>query len=189
MSTGRLGAGDNAIQSTLIDAKGDLVTATAADTPARLAVGTNNYFLQAASGQSTGLQWGGSWTSYTPTWTGISLGNGTSSGRYIKVGKTVTLEATLTFGSTTSVTGGISVSLPSGSTINFATQAIAWIFDSGIGHYIGVVWSSSAGSTDVEIRVMNASSTYVGITPISSTVPMTWNTSDEIRIFMTYEEQ
>jgi hypothetical protein len=42
MSTGRLGAGDTAIQPTIFDAKGDLLVATAADTPARLAVGTNN---------------------------------------------------------------------------------------------------------------------------------------------------
>lgn len=57
MSTGRLGAGDNAIQSTLIDAKGDLVTATAADTPARLAVGTNGQYLKADSTAATGLSW------------------------------------------------------------------------------------------------------------------------------------
>jgi hypothetical protein len=31
----------NAIQNTIVDAKGDLIGATAADTPARLAVGTN----------------------------------------------------------------------------------------------------------------------------------------------------
>ena len=57
MSTGRLGAGDNAIQSTLIDAKGDLVTATAADTPARLAVGSNGQYLKADSTAATGLSW------------------------------------------------------------------------------------------------------------------------------------
>lgn len=47
------------IASTLPDAKGDLLTATAADTPARLAVGTNGYVLKAASGETTGLQWAG----------------------------------------------------------------------------------------------------------------------------------
>ena len=42
MSTGRLGAGDTAIQPTILDAKADILTATAADTPARLAVGNNS---------------------------------------------------------------------------------------------------------------------------------------------------
>ena len=36
----------NAIQNAIVDAKGDLIAASAADTPARLAVGTNNFFLQ-----------------------------------------------------------------------------------------------------------------------------------------------
>jgi len=47
----------NAIQNTIVDAKGDLVTATAADTPARLAVGTNGTILVADSTAATGLKW------------------------------------------------------------------------------------------------------------------------------------
>jgi len=57
MSTGRLGAGDTAIQPTIFDAKGDLLTATAGDTPARIAVGTNGQYLKADSTASTGLSW------------------------------------------------------------------------------------------------------------------------------------
>ena len=47
----------NAIQNAIVDAKGDLISATAADTPARLAVGTNGQFLAANSSTSTGLEW------------------------------------------------------------------------------------------------------------------------------------
>jgi len=41
----------------ILDAKGDLISATAADTPARLAVGSNNQVLTADSSTSTGLKW------------------------------------------------------------------------------------------------------------------------------------
>jgi hypothetical protein len=43
--------------ATAIDAKGDLVVGTGADTFTRLAVGTNDYVLTAASGEATGLKW------------------------------------------------------------------------------------------------------------------------------------
>jgi hypothetical protein len=45
------------IQATLLDAKGDLIAASAADTAARLAVGTNGQYLSADSTASTGLKW------------------------------------------------------------------------------------------------------------------------------------
>lgn len=45
------------IAPTIIDAKGDLITATAADTPARLGVGTNGQVLTADSAAATGLTW------------------------------------------------------------------------------------------------------------------------------------
>ena len=45
------------IQETITDAKGDIIAATAADTVARLAVGTNGHLLTAASGEATGLKY------------------------------------------------------------------------------------------------------------------------------------
>ena len=47
----------NAIQNAIVDAKGDLIAASAADTPARLAVGNNGETLVADSAATTGLRY------------------------------------------------------------------------------------------------------------------------------------
>ena len=47
----------NAIQNAIVDAKGDLIAASANDTPARLAVGNDGETLLADSATSTGLRW------------------------------------------------------------------------------------------------------------------------------------
>ncbi len=46
-----------AIPNSLFDAKGDLLVATSADTPGKLTVGTNGYYLKADSSTATGLVW------------------------------------------------------------------------------------------------------------------------------------
>ena len=49
------------IPNAIVDAKGDLLTATADNTPARLAVGANGETLVANSSTSTGLAWAGNY--------------------------------------------------------------------------------------------------------------------------------
>jgi hypothetical protein len=51
----------NAIQNAIVDAKGDLIAASAADTPARLAVGADGETLVADSSTSTGLSYQANW--------------------------------------------------------------------------------------------------------------------------------
>jgi hypothetical protein len=47
----------SAINPTIVDAKGDIIAASAADTVARLAVGANDTVLTADSSTATGLKW------------------------------------------------------------------------------------------------------------------------------------
>ena len=47
----------NVISPTVIDAKGDLIAGTSADTVGKLTVGTNGQYLQADSSTATGLTW------------------------------------------------------------------------------------------------------------------------------------
>lgn len=57
MSIGRV-PGTTGIQPSIVDAKGDLIVATAADSVSRLAVGSNNQVLIADSAEATGVKWG-----------------------------------------------------------------------------------------------------------------------------------
>ena len=45
------------VQNDIVDAKGDIIAATAADAVSRLAVGSNNHVLTADSSEATGLKW------------------------------------------------------------------------------------------------------------------------------------
>lgn len=77
----------NAIQNAIVDAKGDLISATAADTPARLAVGTNGQVLTADSAEATGLKWttltaGGMTLLETLTLSGASVTTASIPGTY-----------------------------------------------------------------------------------------------------------
>jgi len=60
------------LPATIIDAKGDLIAGTAADTPARLAVGSNNQVLVADSAQTAGIKWaavpGGGYVAVDTIW-------------------------------------------------------------------------------------------------------------------------
>ena len=56
-STWAAQSASNPISSNIVDAKGDIIAATAADTVARLAVGANDTVLTADSSTATGLKW------------------------------------------------------------------------------------------------------------------------------------
>jgi hypothetical protein len=88
----------NKVDKTIVDAKGDLIAATAADTVARLAVGTNNKVLVADSAQSTGLKWGD------------ALLDGGANGMLVRTALATTVARTLTAGNGVFITNGTGVS-------------------------------------------------------------------------------
>jgi len=84
----------NAIQNAIVDAKGDIIAATANDTPARLAVGTNGQVLTADSSTATGLKWaaaagGGKVLQVVNATYGVAVTNSTST--YADTGLTATI--------------------------------------------------------------------------------------------------
>ena len=65
------------VQNDIVDAKGDIIAATAADAVSRLAVGTDTYVLTADSGEATGLAWAAPTTGDI---TGVTAGTNISGG-------------------------------------------------------------------------------------------------------------
>ncbi len=55
------------VPKSIVDAKGDIIAATAADTVSRLAVGANNTVLTADSSTATGLKWATAGSTLGPT--------------------------------------------------------------------------------------------------------------------------
>ena len=180
----------NAIQNSIVDAKGDLISATANDTPARLAVGANGEMLVADSTTATGLDWKTAteqypWQVWTPTYTNMTIGNGSSVARYVKIGKTVHWYLRFTFGSTSSFGAYTAFTLPSTPIANFSYNARGLLRDAG------TAWrfcSAIVEGVDVYPNVENVSGTYSTDASVSSTIPFTWTTNDFLQLAGTYEE-
>jgi hypothetical protein len=176
----------NAIQNAIVDAKGDLIAATAADTPARLAVGGNNLVLTADSSTATGLKYSADWTSYTPTWaasgTAPSLGNGTLTGNYLQVGKQVIVRIAFIAGSTTTFgTGNWSFTLPFNPGISTAANGLpggAYIEDLSVAGY--QVVSMAFGNPNKIFPLISSASA------IGPTTPMTWANGDYMNLTTVY---
>jgi hypothetical protein len=177
----------NAIQNAIVDAKGDLISATAADTPARLAVGANGTVLTADSAEATGLKWAASsgftFAAYTPSYTNITIGNGTVVARYGQSGKFVLVNWDWIWGSTSSISGSQpKVSLPV-TAANTSGLGTAYFLDAGTLEQFGAVVIKSTGDFQM---ILPQNGTYGAGEP-TATFPWTWTTSDRIKVSICYE--
>ena len=146
---------------------------------------TNKKYVHDGSGW--GLDGGFGFSTFTPTWTNLSIGNGSQTGYYRYSAGKLDVYIDLTFGSTTSISGGVTVLLPNSETMYSTAIGVRQPFglcefydDSGALGYEGVVRYNS--STSVALLVRNASATYVTSGGLSSTVPFTWAVNDVLQV-------
>jgi hypothetical protein len=133
---------------------------------------------------------GGAWLAWTPTWANLTVGNGTVSAAYNKIGKTINLRLSIVFGSTTTMGASrptftlpvtangaySSAIIPTGSAIiNDTSATIAYIASVAIN-----------GSTTVATIARPSADPAQWFT-VTSTSPMAWATGDSINLTMTYE--
>ena len=176
----------NAIQNAIVDAKGDLIAASASDTPARLAVGANDLLLTAASGEATGLKYTGGWTTWTPTYTRLTIGNGTVTARYQQIGKTVNFYWSLVWGSTTSVTNFPAISAPitpAITTVDYAVGTGILRDATGLDYQI----NSQISNGVIYLSLARSDGGFLYYYQLDNTTPVTWTTSDRWTVTGTYE--
>ncbi|MFJ8110420.1 hypothetical protein [Streptomyces sp. NPDC096132] len=129
------------------------------------------------------------WTSYTPTWTAVTtnpvLGNGSISGKYIKVGRLVIFKITLIPGSTTTFgSGAYTWSLPvaaAGSSIDDLGTARL----TGSSTYIGQCIVGTGGTT-VTATFPTAANASIAAN-MSPTTPATFANTNVLRLAASYE--
>ena len=182
--------------ATEIAASGDIIVGTGSGTFDNLPIGTTGQVLTADTTVSPyKVKWatassGGTWTSFTPTWTNLTVGNGALTARYIKNGGLVNFSLVLVFGSTTSISGRVRVSFPV-APINTAAAQTAQVNvqyeEAGNAPWLGQFFNQGAGTSDFEIITMNTAGTYPVAAVLSSTVPFTWGNGDYIFISGSYE--
>ena len=135
-------------------------------------------FVTSLGGTST------AWTSFTPSWINITQGNGTVTASYKQIGKTVHLFVKLVWGSTTSASGSMGLTLPV-TAKNTGYVVPLWINDSGSSTFTGVAWIYA--TTQIFFYANKSDSTYTYVANANATVPMTWTTNDELQFVITYE--
>lgn len=131
------------------------------------------------------------WQTYTPTISGITLGSGsTTSAAYAVIGKTVIVQFYFALGSTTTVNGDVSFSLPiNHASSNRSGQAGTCVITdaSPATRYPGSVLLSGTPGYAF-LRVGNAAGAYVTQVALSSSIPIAvWAVNDSISATIVYQ--
>lgn len=120
------------------------------------------------------------WTTYVPTWTNVTAGNGTYAGcRFRRVGQSIEVRGKFTLGSTSAVSGNAIQDVPDSATIEsgftpFGQCAMGDATTTVTN--LGVV--GAASSTTVALYLISASNPYATVALTDATTPFTWAVND-----------
>lgn len=134
---------------------------------------------------STGTSW--AWQSWTPSYTNITVGNGTVVAKYVQIGKSVLARYSLTLGTTSSVGTDPTVSLPVTANSGYVAGDIMGQFyaeDTGGYIYDGFLWFAT--TTTATLKMKDPAS-YVRNLSITSSVPFIWGNTDKIHLSFQFE--
>ncbi len=130
--------------------------------------------------------------SFTPTWeSGVTVGNATQTAHYYELNDMIFLQVDLSLGSTSAITGDVRMALPinSASTFQQAARLQGFCYDVSTANYYSVMGTAYTGSA-VRIRYVRqgagANAALFGFA-LSSTLPITWASSDRLVFATSYK--
>lgn len=143
-----------------------------------------------------GTSW--AWQSYTPTFTNLTVGNGTLNSTYVQTGKDVTVRGSLVLGSTSSVGSNPYFTLPATQSSNYSVATDNFTPVGGVSYrdvsagivypgYISIGNISGTGNALFLYIVSQAAASAASMTALSSTTPYTWATGDVLKWQFEYE--
>lgn len=143
-------------------------------------------FLTAkALADATGGKLGAAWTAYTPTLTNITIGNGTKTGAYCRIGKLVYFIATFNYGSSGSAVGtNPAMSLPvTAKSPDFHVCEVRLY--AGAGVFLGRGFLND--TANVTFYSYAVSGTHIVYEVVGATAPGTWANGNSISVAGVYE--
>jgi hypothetical protein len=158
-----------------------VVTCTSATRPTalegRMIFETDLNLLRIYDGSSWRILSSAGWTNYTPTWTNLTLGDGSQSGEYRYSQDQIRVRGTLIFGSTTAVTGTISLLIPNSATSAASGLSVGNLVleDVGARLYVG---QTLVATSSTAIAFYHSESGNGGA--VNATAPFTWAVGDAI---------
>ena len=125
----------------------------------------------------------GTWTAFTPSWTNVTVGNGTQAAFYSVINKILFVKLKLTFGSTTSFGDPVELTLPNSYTFGTTNQLMlgcSAFEDTGNATFVGQNYL--IGTTKVRPSPQLVSGTYSQVNFVNATRPFTWGNTDVLNL-------
>lgn len=132
----------------------------------------------------------GAWTAYTPTLTAVTLSptlgtGGTQTGRWNAIGKLITANISVVFGTALVVagSGAYRIALPTAAQANATILGTGMLYDSSTAtmKHVTALFQSSTTLT------MYLGDAGAGVFEVTNAVPWTWAANDQIWLNLSYE--
>ncbi len=124
------------------------------------------------------------WTHTTPSWTGLTLGNGSHFGKYLQLGKTVWFMGRVIFGTTSAMGAAITLTLP-------VTPTTGLFEGQNVGTFSCIDASGGSGSHRGGFCQLDSTTEAAFLLAaggvVTTTTPFTWANNDELRWQLMYE--